>query len=307
MPTITRTLLLFALIPTIFGQNQVLFLDGIDDYIQLPNAIIDTDKFTIEAWVKMNGPGGGIETQSVIFEQRDDVTGCNHSAVIFTSESRSYNQFQTLALRTDQECVSTCITASASYGEWNHYAGVVSSNVAKIYRNGQLLDVIDYDHVGSFATNIHHISLGKHTHDNAGFGFLNGTLDEIRIWGTPLNQYEIITMMNTEHLSGEETDLLAYWSFDDGLATDITGHGNDGMMMSSASTIEESIPRPCNGLLGDINEDQHVTVADIILLVHYVLGGFNPNIPQECLDFNADGQVDVIDVMILSEHILNGS
>lgn len=301
-----KCLLLVFLGIHLFAQNQVLLLDGINDYIDLPAPIIDTDKFTIEAWVKMNGPGGGIETQSVIFEQRQDATGCNHSAILFVAESWSYEQYESLSLRTDIECSTRCRTESPPYGDWHHYACVVSDDVISIYLDGILRNTEDYEHEGSFATNIDHISLGKHTHDGSGFGYLYGAMDEVRIWGSPMSQFKILSLMNTPSLTGDEVDLFAYWNFNDGTATDITGHGHNGTMMSGATCTPDSIPRPCPGVIGDLNQDGDLSVSDIQILIQYILEGSEPVFDLECADFNGDGYINISEVILLTDFLLNG-
>jgi len=299
-------IILLLLTTSLFPQNRVLELDGINDYVDLPEVIIDTDKFTIEAWVRLDGPGGGIETQSAIFEQRQDATGCNHSAILFVAEAWSYERYQSLAVRTDIECTTRCRAPTPDYGDWNHYAGVVDDNVIHVYLNGILRNSEEYEHEGSFATNIDHISLGKHTHDGAGFGYLHGALDEVRIWGTPLSQYQIISSMNNPTLTGLETDLMAYWSFDDSSAFDVTGHGNNGEMTSGASCAVDTVDRPCPGVVGDVNGDGHFLVSDIQALVQYILNGIQPNMDLECLDYNGDGVINIAEVLILTAFLLNG-
>ncbi|MBC8374725.1 MAG: hypothetical protein H8E26_01700 [FCB group bacterium] len=301
-----KCLILLSLGISLFAQNQVILLDGIDDYIDLPYPIIDTDKFSIEAWVKMNGPGGGIETQSAIFEQREDATGCNHSTIVFVAESRSYDQYESLAIRTDIECYVACRAESPPYGNWHHYACVVDDYVIYIYLDGMLRNSLDYEHEGSFSTNIDHVSLGKHTHDWAGFGYLNGAMDEVRIWGVPLSQYKILSLMNTPSLTGEEGDLLAYWNFNDSTATDITGHGNDGIFMSGATCAVDSIARPCTGVVGDLNLDGYLSISDIQILIQYILEGTEPIFDLECVDYNGDGYINIGEVIILTDFLLNG-
>lgn len=46
---------------------------------------------------------------------------------------------------------------------------------------------------------------------------LNGTLDDVRIWNVVRTQSEIQSNMNTE-LAGTETELVAYYQFNQGIA-----------------------------------------------------------------------------------------
>ncbi|NQU67978.1 MAG: T9SS type A sorting domain-containing protein [Candidatus Marinimicrobia bacterium] len=64
---------------------------------------------------------------------------------------------------------------------------------------------------------------------------------------------------------------------------------------------------PCNGLLGDYNEDGYVNVQDIVLMVNYILNGTEIT---ECqffyADFNGDLAVNVQDIVLIVNCILNG-
>ena len=64
---------------------------------------------------------------------------------------------------------------------------------------------------------------------------------------------------------------------------------------------------PCDGIIGDINNDNLVNVVDVVNLVSYILNddiGFN-----ECellfSDINTDNLINVVDVVNLVSMILN--
>ncbi|RSS61729.1 LamG domain-containing protein [Streptomyces sp. WAC07061] len=54
-----------------------------------------------------------------------------------------------------------------------------------------------------------------------------GSHDEIRVWGRARSADEIAAMAKRRP-TGRERDLLAYWTFTDGVTADRTGHGYDG-------------------------------------------------------------------------------
>ncbi len=58
-------------------------------------------------------------------------------------------------------------------------------------------------------------------------------------------------------------------------------------------------------LMGDVNGDKVVNVADIIAIVNYVLGHSDSNFIKEAADVNGDGKVDVSDVAGAGNIILN--
>ena len=59
----------------------------------------------------------------------------------------------------------------------------------------------------------------------------------------------------------------------------------------------------CQGLMGDLNEDQNINILDVILMVNTIL---NSEDYIEMGDMNGDGGVDILDVILLVNIILNG-
>ena len=61
---------------------------------------------------------------------------------------------------------------------------------------------------------------------------MEGAIDELRVWNDVRTQAEIKANMHTE-LSGSESNLVAYYNFNDGsgtTSTDLTSNSNDGTM-----------------------------------------------------------------------------
>jgi len=60
--------------------------------------------------------------------------------------------------------------------------------------------------------------------------FFDGIVDEVSIMSIALSAEQILANMNIP-LSGEETDLVGYWNFNEGegnTLTDLSGNGNNG-------------------------------------------------------------------------------
>ena len=111
-------------------------------------------------------------------------------------------------------------------GEWNHLAlSRVSATELATYLNGGLQSTITVLESREF----------KNQHIGASTANSNfeGQIDEFRVWDGPLSEADILARLNTE-LTGTETDLLAYYNFNDGngntILTDITGNGYDGTL-----------------------------------------------------------------------------
>ncbi len=61
------------------------------------------------------------------------------------------------------------------------------------------------------------------------------------------------------------------------------------------------------GMLGDVNMDGSVSVADVTALIDYLLSGDASGINLEVADFNADTNVSVSDVTSLIDYLLSGN
>ena len=60
-----------------------------------------------------------------------------------------------------------------------------------------------------------------------------------------------------------------------------------------------------SGILGDINGDKDITIADVVLLNRYVLGKASLDSDKKKLaDINSDGDVTIGDVVLLNRQVL---
>ena len=60
-------------------------------------------------------------------------------------------------------------------------------------------------------------------------------------------------------------------------------------------------------LLGDVNNDGQVNIADVTSLIDYLLGGSADSVNLQAADVNPDGQVNIADVTALIDRLLGGS
>jgi len=93
---------------------------------------------------------------------------------------------------------------------WQHFAYVLSGGTGKFYKNGVLLATKANGTPPSF--NVLRIASGC-------CNPVHGALDELRIWNTARTQAQIQDAMKSE-LSGSESNLVAYYNFNQGVAND---------------------------------------------------------------------------------------
>lgn len=252
------------------AQNRVLTLDGNSGYVSLPQPIIQTSEFSIEAWFLMAGEGGGPEQQNFIFSQRDDLSGCDHSAVSLAARALPDLPNRSFAVRSDESCYDFAVSPSEQFVEWRHIVGVKDVNTMKLYIDGQLVATTEIQQTGSYSTNISTMEIGRHRVNGENSGFYNGSIDDVAVWDRALSAMEIESRMEFA-LQGNENGLIAFWNFDDDTATDLTGNENDGVFVGGAITQLCNKPVAATSIWGDLNNDGQINVSDVVVLIDRIL------------------------------------
>ncbi len=110
-------------------------------------------------------------------------------------------------------------------GDWNHLAITFDGAVYKLYVNGvQRFQQELPAGKTPFGNPVQFI--GKM--DN----FFPGKIDDVRIWKRARSAEEILADMN-RRLGGNETDLIGYWHFEGGAATDYARNRNNGLILGN--------------------------------------------------------------------------
>lgn len=61
------------------------------------------------------------------------------------------------------------------------------------------------------------------------------------------------------------------------------------------------------GMLGDVDKNGNISLADILLMIDYMLGHNNSDFNTNLADINGDGSVSLADILLMVNHILYGS
>ena len=197
--------------------------DGVNDYVSLgtsiSSAINNTNTLTLEAWINpsaLNGWNNIIcdyngASQKFLFRVR------NNNNVQFWINGNAMNSIITIPLNT-----------------WTHVAGVYDGTNTYVYVNGVL--IASQALTGNFPTASYETVIGSRV---GGSELFTGSIDEVRVWTTARTAEQINGSMNCE-LQGNETGLLAYYNFNQGIdqannstettLTDITSNGYNGTL-----------------------------------------------------------------------------
>ncbi len=191
-----------------------LVLDGTDDYVDLVAGESDFDAITtaitIEAWFKVDLFD---TTWQTIVSKGDD------SWRISRNEDTNTLHF---AIGSDQINGST----NVNDGQWHHVAGVYDGANMTLYVDG--VQDATAARVGVVPVNNHAAFIGENAQQTG--RHFDGQIDDVRIWDTDRSLSEIMANMLTP-LTGSESNLVAYYNFDDSTATDQTANGNDGTLV----------------------------------------------------------------------------
>ena len=227
---------------TLFGEGQVLSLDGTGDYMTVgnPSAIDFAAALTIEGWVKTTA------------------TGANQDIVNKTASNNWVAGAKALSLSTagklqfDAHGSAPIIATTAiNDGQWHHFAISIAegggSDTLKFYIDGALETISSGAGAGTSSATIARVAdVGGHVVNIGALGGLNqnfnGQMDDIRIWSDVRTQAEIQANMSTT-LAGNEAGLNRYYDFDRDFGTTVDDKVNtantttDGTLTGNAAVV----------------------------------------------------------------------
>ncbi|MEN1785027.1 MAG: LamG domain-containing protein [Bacteroidota bacterium] len=232
------------------AQDGYLSFDGNNDYIALPishtgqNAIATV---SVEAWVRTSFTNTAYNSNWAIVDfDRSDfynvfIHGDGRVAFSTYAPTGGINDFYGNTIVND--------------GQWHHIAVVYDGTNKMIYVDGELDATRTNPHGG--------MALGKNT---TRFGFIgdgseasgynatrnnlyyHGDISELRIWNRVLTPAELDVNKLPSTPSGSEAGLFAYYTFDDGSATDLGPNSFDGGIFNNPIFNDtDGVPGPTTG------------------------------------------------------------
>ncbi|MBT3501187.1 MAG: LamG domain-containing protein, partial [Candidatus Marinimicrobia bacterium] len=176
---------------------------------------------TVEAWIKLDDFGAINEWEA--FVAKGDGAWRLHRA--YGTDKLNF------AINNGIGSLNITGTTNIADGGWHHIVGVFDNDNDKlmIYVNGSL----DGTSAGVTATidnTAYKVAIGENL-QNTG-RYVDGKIDEVRIWNDARTQAEIQANMYTE-LTGSESNLVAYYNMNGGRGTslmDLTTNNNTGTL-----------------------------------------------------------------------------
>lgn len=243
MRYLSTLILLFSLSLTSLSaqSNQALHFDGSNDYIALDSAaqlIANENNLTMTGWFKADRHQYGAGMMGI----RGEGTGTGGFYILQLGGGAL--ECRLLTNTGLHEVVGPAGTIVV--GQWQHLALVYNGSTLELFVDG--VSVGSSSANGTTASLDKPFAVGKSL--EGGFNFVYpGLADEVSLWTKALSASDINDMISNE-LIGNETDLVAYYKFDQGFpggdntsfrsVTSATGSDKDADMFNLALTGDSS-------------------------------------------------------------------
>lgn len=200
--------------------GQIIAMNGIDDYLQTQISVTD-QSFTLEGWVKLNNFSG----DNFIFG--GGTASANNGLHAGYLSGGSTVRFSFYGSGTDLDG-----TVSNLDTDWHHLAFTFdkeNGNAMNIYFDAML---IASKQASSAYLNAGKLLIGK----NYNTTYLNGALDNVKIWNKALSNYEIVLSANGSTIPDESSLLTASFDFNNltmnETVTDLSGNNNSATLIN---------------------------------------------------------------------------
>lgn len=180
--------------------NQGTSFDGVNDYVEIshsPSININSDKITLEAWVKLNLLPT-IGNRWVVLNKNDAYA----LQVADEGKVRAWIGPLTTYIQTD--------FAELTVDSWNHLVATYDGSSIKIYVNGLLKKQVAK--IGNQSTSVNNLIIGAKSPD----GYFNGSIDEVKIYNRALDAAEILNHYSATDISGSVPVDKSYARIPDG-------------------------------------------------------------------------------------------
>jgi hypothetical protein len=229
--------------------DQALHLDGIGDYVEIPNSssLSPTRQMTMTGWFQIDEFP---VTYQNLFHKGNlpncHLTACsNREYALFVQDNGSllFSATPTSRVGVGERAVGSA-AGTVEPGKWYHFAAVINADeqYMAIFVNGINVaqGFFESDGISQQGGPLRFVYEGHH---------LRGSIDDFRLYDVAYSAAEIRADMHTAlDLAALPADLQGYWRFDGASGTTIvddSGNGNDGVLINS--NIEQGVSSP----LGD--------------------------------------------------------
>ena len=192
------------------SPNRALLFDGKAGHVEVGEVDLSGQAFTLEAWINVAQFQSTFPNISTIFGLEEEVGVGNNALLLRLGDAGLANNLVQFVISVGGTQHKLAGSTALETDRWYHVAATYDGTEMRLYLDGQLdgarSQTGDADALGN-------LRLGKSFTDD--LRYLNGRLDDVRIWRTVRSEADIQATMN-QPLMGDEQNLAYYWRFDEG-------------------------------------------------------------------------------------------
>jgi Concanavalin A-like lectin/glucanases superfamily len=216
------------------GAGAALQFDGINGFVQVPNnQNLNPFPFTVTAWIRTTNISS--VAQGIVSKYADSSFN-GWSLVLQNGRLRGFYYSGSFNFPID----ATAPTLAAD-GFWHHVAMTVDATGGKLYVDGIQVGSGTWPGTPGAPTGTQPLQIGRYYTNSARFA---GTIDEVTLWNRSLGSPEL-NYLKHRQMNGNEDGLVALWHLDESngsTASDSTGHGYTGTLVSNPAWVPSSAP-----------------------------------------------------------------
>jgi hypothetical protein len=214
----------------VMSYDSVLKFDGLNDYVEIgdnPSFRFGAENFSYGAWVKTTSS----QRIRVIDKMQIQPPWIGFEMLIDGSKAQA-------GIYDGVRYVICTGMSNIADGKWHFLAAVVNHDGnLQIFVDGRLENQVSLSAIGSINNSIP-LAIGRSMNYNG--QYFKGNIDDVQIWNIALTQQQIQELMHTT-LLGSESELVAYWNFDEGsgqVIHDLSSNQNNGRLGSTPNQDE---------------------------------------------------------------------
>jgi hypothetical protein len=227
--------------PGKFGSG--IKLDGANDFVAvLTNTLFDLNSFTMESWIYLN-------SYSALTDFISRRTG--EKCFSLSTETSGY-----VSVRLgNTTCETHSGTAIVPLNSWHHIAATYDANtdIITFYLDGNFSGTAtDSDSPVSMGS----VAVGVGSYTGGGSDWVNGMMDDTRIYNYVRTSQQIVSDMNGDHPAGGSpiSSQTLYWTFDEGKGTTAYNKGTGANLNGTISNFTPPSTPDSGWVTGKINQ-----------------------------------------------------
>lgn len=202
-------------------------------YLLVPDSsTLEPQQFTFEVWITPLGVGYGRSADgyggTILAKPREGASGWWLGSWWLNWDGSNHKLNVMLAHTYDAQAVNFFSNGTVSIGQTAHVAVVFDGQEVRLYIDGHLDTSCTFPYQGVYY-GTEDVLIGAGNYNYPFLRRFDGVIDDVRMWNYPRTAEQIAMDMSCL-LEGDEPGLLAWWSFDNDLLIDDSGHGHAAQM-----------------------------------------------------------------------------